>query len=620
MLQGLLLAVVMLTAPLDLQNSSPEELLAQVLEEPNAATEEMFVAIGAPGDPEALAALRECMKVVSDPSVLATCMTGFAGFGEDPVRRLGAMQTLLGVIQNRSTYLIPTSEKLRRERTKNGFQQGLWMAQNQATRVLLGYGEDAVPYLLDVFDRRYDARGHRLAIGGLGEHLAREGEQEGLDLFLKHYSPGFSGTREDGASVLAAFPPKLRDAELTKVLKDKSLRGEVRAMALLALAQSGADGLERTLKKHLDSDTEVLQLVAVEQLDRLGVTNHERKLERLVTTGGVRSRALRLAAFEALARSMYAARRSEDLGELLFDAAESKRLELRVGAARSLGLLRNAAAETKLVELLGDDTPEVRLAAIEGALELRVAAAIPVLIELQETDRLGIRMEARRALELLTGLDQGSGGRWRMWWEDEWQDFELPTRSAAERSRNERLALDQAGPDRTSVPPTFFGMPLTSDRVAFVLDHSRSMTTRTSSGKSRNAVVLSETLRTLGTLEDTAEVNVVFFTMAAWSWKGRLGVLSDRNRRSVRNFLLNQGPPDGGTNLLRGALQALEDPDLEELVLLTDGFTIQDEATLDRLLLELEVRACRVHTVGVGGRSELLTSIAEATEGSSTVH
>jgi HEAT repeat protein len=619
MLQGLMLGLVLLAVPPAVQGESPGEVLTKVLERPDAATAEMFEAIAAQGDEKALEALQECMRVISNHSVFAKCVATLDSFGADPELRIDAMKTLLGVILETSPYMVALNLQPRLERDQLLFEQLMQMIQIEATRTLLAYGADAAPYLRQLLQDAPVASIEHLAISGLGEHLARSNTKDDLELFLAHYSPGFSGTMEAGAKVLASFSTEIRNAPLVAILKRKGSRDQVSAMVLLALAQGGVEDLESLLMKHLNGDVELLQRIAVEQLDALGVTGHDRKLQRIVGSSGVRSRALRLSAFKALARCLYATRNVEDLRELLFRAVDSKRHELRVGAARNLALLRSAAAEAKLVELLADEAPEVRLAAIEGALELRVTKAIPVLIELLETDGLGIRTQAKRALELLTGLDHGSGGRWRLWWDTEHQSFELPSRSGAERMRNERAARPGSIEERTTVPPTFFDLPLKSDRIAFVLDRSGSMTSKMASGQSRNAVVLGEALETLSVLEDTAMVNVVFFTTKAWSWRESLDTLHPRNRRSLRSFLQTQGDPAGGTDLLQGTLRALMDPKVEELVLLTDGFTVKEEATLDRLLRELEVRACRVHTVSVGGRSLLLTALSEATGGSARV-
>ena len=114
------------------------------------------------------------------------------------------------------------------------------------------------------------------------------------------------------------------------------------------------------------------------------------------------------------------------------------------------------------------------------------------------------------------------------------------------------------------------GLPLVSDRVAFLIDLSGSMWGTKIAGRSRKEIVDAELARALGALPKSSRFNVIPYTNEAFPWEKRLVPAEPAQvRRAIGDF--ERCTRSGRGNVWAALEAALADPDLDAVTILTDG-------------------------------------------------
>ncbi|HVG94108.1 MAG TPA: vWA domain-containing protein, partial [Planctomycetota bacterium] len=113
------------------------------------------------------------------------------------------------------------------------------------------------------------------------------------------------------------------------------------------------------------------------------------------------------------------------------------------------------SASEPLIEALAHDAWQVRVAAARSLAALRDKAALPALVERLSVEKGRARAETVAALEAISGQRIG----------------DAPKRWAAVLAGTDATAVAETPP----LPPTFFGAPVTGQRVVFVIDRSLNM-------------------------------------------------------------------------------------------------------------------------------------------------
>lgn len=207
--------------------------------------------------------------------------------------------------------------------------------------------------------------------------------------------------------------------------------------------------------------------------------------------------------------------------------------------------------------LAADGDRLVRLRAYEALARRRDAAGARALAA-----ALGDEAETRlawRLVELLQDLSGRKEGRnargWQAWaagLADDW----TPGAAPGARAYDERTVA-------------FVGLPLLSTRLAFVIDLSGSMWAEREGGtrKQRTDVELRRALEGLG---EEARFNLVPFTREPVLWQKQLTAADPRAVKKALEWF--EGRRDQGPgNYWDAMLAALEDPDVDTLVVLGDG-------------------------------------------------
>lgn len=280
----------------------------------------------------------------------------------------------------------------------------------------------------------------------------------------------------------------------------------------------------------------------------------------------------------------------------------------------SAGRLASEAASREIVALLVHAHRKVRRAAIAAVRRLDLTDAVPALIAQLEVDGL-LASEINEALVILTGENKrGSPSAWAVWWTESRTAF-----LASPPPLEERLAAaDRASREvRTSVE--FFGIPVLSRRIVFVIDRSESM------AGSKLGEAVKEITDVLDRLPSEARFNIVAFNAEAIEFQGRMAEARADMREQARAWLGGL-EPEGGTNLW-GALQrglslASPAPDkvaADSIYLVSDGRP--NSSATAWVLAKVRERNPEakvvIHTVCVGGDAdhEFLRRLAEENEG-----
>lgn len=237
------------------------------------------------------------------------------------------------------------------------------------------------------------------------------------------------------------------------------------------------------------------------------------------------------------------------------------------GAVRvaALGLVcaRDPRQQQETVRrMAGSADARVRREAVRQALRSNTRFGVETLIM-----RLDVEQEQRLAWTIvahLRSLSGRKGGRdpraWKEWLEtlpEQWEPGHDLTSGRAEDADAPRSA-------------SFVGLPILSDRVVFLVDFSGSLWAEREGGKTRKDVVDVELRRALEHLPEEARFNLIPYANDPKPWEDELVSASDRRIQKAlewfeRSRLRGQG------NFWDALMLALEDPEVDSVMVLTDG-------------------------------------------------
>jgi len=440
--------------------------------------------------------------------------------------------------------------------------------------------------LAAVADRRSIAIVLDLASGG-NEHAAREArrllarqrDDEAVRVIAKQLSHKRPGPRALAIDILALIPTKGAGAAIVGRLgreEDPILRNSLRRASLAHAHPRVVRELVEPVRKAAALDA---RREAVDQL-----------IER-----GQNLAAVRAALVQILGWSDWEVR------ILVLRALQSGRYEdLALGIARCL---RHRIWQ-------------VRLSAAEALGEQRVDLAVEPLIRALEKEGNGrVKTALAEALHDLTGDNLGEyGSRWRKWWQKHGERFVVPAVRPVPASK---AGAGKKKPGTKTV--SFYGIPVRSSRIIFVLDRSGSMNMHdTTDGRTRLDRAKIELLRTVDGLPLGTQANIVFFGTGAEEWRHGLVPLSRTNRRAVKGFLKGIDAT-GGTDLYEALALALSDRNVEAVYLLSDGSPTGKHRGFKDMLgavgLLNRVRRVRIHCIALGHESLLLRELAKQHDG-----
>ncbi len=265
--------------------------------------------------------------------------------------------------------------------------------------------------------------------------------------------------------------------------------------------------------------------------------------------------------------------------------------------------------------------------------------AIPHLIQALEGAEGRAREEFNEALITLTKVDKhGDHAAWKAWWE---------RNEKAVRERTYQPPKGEAAVKGEKRGTTFYGIPVHSDKIVFVVDYSNSMhkpakwvpdTSKVATGADLAAdplrgirlpedptkidVARYELKRAMATLRDGVKFNIVFFNHTIWPFSPRKMEILDRpTRLRAFEFIDNTGLILGtdvyealksafGYAGVAGAGLTMTPSDVDTIILVSDGLPwlredMRDQGVMDPDGILSAVREWNrhhkivIHTVGI---------------------
>ena len=406
-----------------------------------------------------------------------------------------------------------------------------------------------------------------------------------------------------------------------KVLASAGLRSaeaEVRRRCAEALAAVGvraaphADALAACLK---DRDPLVRETVAA----ALGVAGHRGPAPAVAAAFAreavPEARGAMLVALGALDPAL-------GIAEATKAAGRERDGPTALAALRVLGKGDPAAAARTAALLLAHPDWAVRLeAAGVVAAHGSDGAAVEALIRaLRKERRMRVLEGIAAALERLTGAPLGDDpGKWEAWWAKRKADWKPGVAGPAP-------AACSPGDDGAS-SARFYDIPVDTDRMAFVIDTSKSMLDPARLGETATKMQLAtaQLAKTMAGLREDASFNLVAFGTVVECWKPRAVAATPSSKYEALRFLQKK-TPEGRTNIHDALATAFADPDVDTVFLLTDGAPSAGEETgrtgfLRALGFLRRWRPVRVNCVEVGAQNTgarwkgFLAEVAAATGG-----
>lgn len=254
-----------------------------------------------------------------------------------------------------------------------------------------------------------------------------------------------------------------------------------------------------------------------------------------------------------------------DVAGLLRDRDARVRLSA-LDAAVAMG---GAGGAEAVVRALGDASWSVRLEAADLAPRTLDRRVLPALVQALKDERKRVAETAGRALVKMTRIPfDPDPAVWGAWLEGDGRSFD-PAGAPPDDAPPPRPPPPVPAGTRTVEGARFLDLPIVSRHVAFVLDGSGSMKELRPDGRTRWAEVVAELDQALGRLSGAA-VNVAVFSDEVAAALPRSQPLDAPRREALLRFVRGRAP-GGKTALYDGVAWGLADPEVDTLVVLSDG-------------------------------------------------
>lgn len=496
---------------------------------------------------------------------------------------------------------------------------GSWSAtiRREALRQLLDRDhESAIPAAQRMFENRGEFGENRsLAAEALLEHDA----EEWLELVVEEggrRDANYS-SREGMAALVARFG---NDDVYDDLVRNLTRGAETeQVFRVLALTDFRSPKYQRKLEKLLKDKSTALRFAVIDTLGRRRDPDSAEALDKVLQKSKDAKEIAKLTHALSLIHGD-----DDEWRERLLEMARAERQSERNAALSDVAALGGDGVFELLEESASHPDWSTRRIAIGALAESGTPAAVGVLVSRVEFEAGRIAADLEEFLWSLTGKPFGRNARaWASWWEREGADFEPIGRVelAKLKAERERRRLEES-----SLAPEFFGLRIVSHSVTFVIDVSGSMEEKTMTafegvnGPPRFDVATQEVRRAIERLDPGASFNLLAFSSDVYPWSDRLKPASRESKQEALEFL-DGLRATGGTNLFAALQEAFADPEMDSLIVLSDGEpsvgdVVNPEALRRVIRSWNEDRGVRIHTVQIGSQLPILSWLSEDSGGS----
>lgn len=354
------------------------------------------------------------------------------------------------------------------------------------------------------------------------------------------------------------------------------------------------------------------------------------KLARLAAISGAAARGLAKMRSDAAVAEMLARLRSEpspairaSIAAGLAGAPAAAELAAQLKKEKDPGVrvalldaIRAPEAVEAITAALRDEFWQVRIAAAQALGALRIRETAAAIIEALSDSDGRVRSEMNAALMAITGVNKhGDPAAWKSWWERNGEAFLAGTYKPEPAERAQ-------GPGGT----TFYGLPVNSRHVVFVIDRSGSMAGPAKwkpedvasgdapgipkpKGDRKIDIAKYELKKVLAMLPEGTEFNIVFFGTMPETFSDRMVVLTKDARRRANEYV-DSIEIGGSTNVsgaldkgMGGLVEKLGKSGVDTVYLLTDGMPTSGITDPKELLEHVaganRLRKIAIHTIAI---------------------
>src|SRR6185295_5855073 len=310
------------------------------------------------------------------------------------------------------------------------------------------------------------------------------------------------------------------------------------------------------------------------------------------------------------------------------DSEQAVRIAV-IDAFRELKLATPEAVSAVAAQLQSEYW-QLKVAAAQALMAMGSLAAVEPLIDALQKNEGRIRAELNDALIGLTGVNKhGDPAAWKAWLEANKEAIAKGTYAAK--------AGDNAGAPGRNTTMTFYGIPIESKSVIFVLDRSGSMMEPSDWDEAKEAVSTGggatpgsdikkngdrkidvarwQLKKAIAQMPDGTDFNVIFFSHEVVNLSDKMLKMSASTRKQAFEWI-DKLEPYGGTNpfdALERALQysaggitgeKLQKQGVDTICLVTDGLPTAGQVAdakeiVNRIRTLNKTRKVKIHTIGV---------------------
>ena len=297
----------------------------------------------------------------------------------------------------------------------------------------------------------------------------------------------------------------------------------------------------------------------------------------------------------------------------LLALAQSKNLEVKiVGLALLLEVGGDQAIECAQRGVDHKKSWRLRSVSYRYLARFRSLSSIPLLIARADREHGRLEGELGDALFVHTGVRCWQRSEWEAWWRKNQEAHKLPAWQSVS------SIAKKAGASGTVA---YYGIPLASTRVAFLVDVSGSM--RAKIGTDKKLTRLDGAKQQLGQVIEKMNKDFEFNVIP---YQSSVSPVWDRLRRAAKAnksemvAAITRLKAAGGTNIYGALQRAFDDPEVDTIYLLSDGQPSGGEINdigeiADAVRRWNYQRQVVVHGIAIGTKSTLLKRLAEESGG-----